>query len=236
MKQYFFSSTAIAFSLLYGVAYAGGVPVFDEQNYEVARSTSQTTSNILSTNKDILSTVQNTLNAVTGQRTNLSQELSQVAVGSGFSVSSMPSLGSIISDGVPNFGSLSSSITSVATKYINGLKLVKNLSGMTNSSFSGDQSYQQLLGTVASISAMVTGVQQAVDQRKTAFQTAAGKVGSAPDIKGSIDQNTQLQVQSGLTMNELVGVMNGAVTSLQAENQRILTDISNTSKVLTYAN
>lgn len=50
----------------------------------------------------------------------------------------------------------------------------------------------------------------------------------------SIDQNTQLQVQTGLTINEMIGVMNGAVGSLQAQNQRRLVDISNTKKALTY--
>ncbi len=56
----------------------------------------------------------------------------------------------------------------------------------------------------------------------------------AEDIKGSIDQNTQLQVQTGLTLNEMIGVLNGGVQSLQAENQRKLTDMSNTRKALQY--
>ncbi|TIR62726.1 MAG: conjugal transfer protein, partial [Mesorhizobium sp.] len=60
-------------------------------------------------------------------------------------------------------------------------------------------------------------------------------IGQAQDIKGSIDQNTQLQVQAGLTINELIGVMNGAVSSLQADNQRRLTDISNSKKALSYS-
>jgi hypothetical protein len=41
-------------------------------------------------------------------------------------------------------------------------------------------------------------------------------------------------VQAGLTINELIGVMNGAVSSLQADNQRRLTDISNSKKALSY--
>ncbi|TIX02922.1 MAG: conjugal transfer protein, partial [Mesorhizobium sp.] len=64
---------------------------------------------------------------------------------------------------------------------------------------------------------------------------AGQNIGQAQDIKGSIDQNTQLQVQAGLTINELVGVMNGAVSSLQADNQRRLTDISNSKKALSYS-
>jgi hypothetical protein len=59
-------------------------------------------------------------------------------------------------------------------------------------------------------------------------------IGKAEDVKGSLDQNTQLQVQSGLTINELIGVMNGVAQSLQAQNQRRLTDMSNSKKALTY--
>ncbi|TIS83807.1 MAG: conjugal transfer protein, partial [Mesorhizobium sp.] len=74
-----------------------------------------------------------------------------------------------------------------------------------------------------------------VQTRKSAFEQAGQSIGQAQDIKGSIDQNTQLQVQAGLTINELIGVMNGAVSSLQADNQRRLTDISNSKKALSYS-
>ena len=70
--------------------------------------------------------------------------------------------------------------------------------------------------------------------RRASFEQAAGQIGQSRDIKGSIDQNSQLQVQTGLTLNELIGTMNGAVTSLQAENQRRLVDISNSKKALSY--
>ncbi|RWD39658.1 MAG: conjugal transfer protein, partial [Mesorhizobium sp.] len=83
--------------------------------------------------------------------------------------------------------------------------------------------------------ALVNGSQKAVTTRRSAFEQAGQNIGQAQDIKGSIDQNTQLQVQAGLTINELVGVMNGAVSSLQADNQRRLTDISNSKKALSYS-
>ena len=41
-------------------------------------------------------------------------------------------------------------------------------------------------------------------------------------------------MQTGLTLNEMIGVLNGGVQSLQAENQRRLTDMSNTRKALQY--
>lgn len=210
------------------------IPVIDSTNYAVAQKTAQTTDKILGTNKEILTTVEETLRAVTGDRGSVASPMKDLAVGNGFTVSSVPSFDSLLSGGVPNFGGLDSNVARVATQFINGLQLVKNLSGQVNSTFSGDKSYEELMRTVLGVAALVSGSQQAVETRKSAFEQAGSQIGQAEDIKGSIDQNTQLQVQAGLTINELIGVMNGAVSSLQAENQRRLTDISNTRKALTY--
>ncbi|WP_341487120.1 type IV secretion system protein [Pararhizobium sp. A13] len=225
-----------AFVLLpLGLALAD-VPVIDRQNYEIAKQTADTTDRILDTNKNILTTVKDTLKAVTGDRGSTAEPLQNLAIGQGFSVSSMPSLDSLIKGGVPDFGNMSGDVSKVATAFINGLQLVKSLSGTENSNFSGDKSYEQLVNTVLGVSALINGSQTATEARRSAFEAAGQQIGKAEDIKGSIDQNTQLQVQSGLTLNEMIGVMNGAVTSLQAENQRRLTDISNSKKALTYGN
>lgn len=228
------SSTLILFLL--PAAALADVPVIDKTNYAVAKQTADTTDKILDTNKNILTTVQDTLKAVTGDRGSTAAPLKDLAIGNGFSVSSIPSFDSILKEGVPNFGSMGGDIAKAATIFINGLQLVKSLSGKENSSFSGDKSYEQLVNSVLSVSALINGSQQAIETRRSAFEQAGSQIGSAQDIKGSIDQNSQLQVQSGLTLNEMIGVMNGAVSALQAENQRRLTDISNTKKALSYGN
>lgn len=220
--------------LLASAAWASGVPVIDGANLKVAKETAMTTDKILNTNKDILSTVEDTLKAVTGDRGGDANQMQNLAVGNGFSVSSMPSFDSIMSGGVPNFGGMGGDISKIATTFINGLQLVKSLSGKSNSGFSSDKSYEELMNTVLGVSALVTGSQKAVTTRRSALEQAGQSIGQSQDIKGSIDQNTQLQVQAGLTINELIGVMNGAVGSLQADNQRRLTDISNSKKALTY--
>jgi len=230
MRRLIISSTII---FVASVAFAD-VPVIDKTNYAVARHTAEATDKILNTNKEILTTVEETLKAVTGDRSSAANPMQNLAVGNGFSVSSIPSFESLLRGGVPNFGGMSSEVAKVATFYINGLQLVKSLSGHANSSFSGDKSYEQLVSTVLGVAALIDGSQHAVETRKSAFEQASGEIGTAEDIKGSIDQNTQLQVQAGLTINELIGVMNGAVSSLQADNQRRLTDISNSKKALTY--
>jgi hypothetical protein len=230
MKRMIITSTAM---LVATAAYAD-IPVIDKTNYAVARQTAETTDKILGTNKEILTTVEETLKAVTGDRGSVAKPMQNLAVGNGFSVASVPSFDSLLQGGVPNFGSMSSEVAKVATVFINGLQLVKSLSGEKHSNFSGDKSYEQLVSTVLGVAALINGSQQAVETRKSAFEQASGQIGTAEDIKGSIDQNTQLQVQAGLTINELIGVMNGAVSSLQADNQRRLTDISNSKKALSY--
>ncbi|MBB3320101.1 MULTISPECIES: type IV secretion system protein [unclassified Rhizobium] len=223
---------AVCLLLASAPAALADVPVIDRTNYQVAKQTAETTDKILDTNKNILTTVQDTLKAVTGDRGSTAAPLKDLAVGNGFSASSIPSLDGILKQGAPNFGSLNGDVARAAATFVNGLQLVKSLSGKDESGFSGDKSYEQLVNTVLGVSALINGSQTALKTRRNAFQQAGAQIGAAEDIKGSIDQNTQLQVQSGLTLNEMIGVMNGAVSSLQAENQRRLTDISNTKKLL----
>ena len=224
----------VAFLLPIASAAFAQVPVIDNANLRVARKTSETTDKILETNRQVLKTAEETLKAVTGDRGNDASPLQNLAVGRGFSVSQLPSFDRLMSGGAANLGSVSPDVAEVATTLINGLKLVKNLSGREDSSFSGDKSYEEMVKTVVGVAALVACSQQAVQTRRTSLEQAGSKIGQAKDIKGSIDQNTQLQVQAGLTINELIGVMNGAVSSLQADNQRRLTDMSNSKKALSY--
>ena len=70
---------------------AADIPVIDKTNYAVARDTAEKTGKILDTNKEILTTVEETLKAVTGDRGGDAGPLKDIAIGNGFSVSSMPS-------------------------------------------------------------------------------------------------------------------------------------------------
>lgn len=213
---------------------AAQVPVIDRANHKIAKQTAETTERILDTNKDILAAVEDTLKAVSGDRANVAGPLQDLAIGQGFSVSEVPPLDGVLAGGTLDLGAGNGEVARAATRFINSLQLVRSLSGQTDSTLPGDRSYKELVRSVASVSALIHGAQTATAMRRSAFESAGRTVGEAADIKGSIDQNTQLQVQSGLTLNEMIGVMNGAVTSLQAQNQRRLTDISNSRKTLSY--
>jgi len=76
------------------------VPVIDAANLTQAQQTASNTQQILTTDQSILSNVQKTLQAVTGNRSSLAQgSLAQMALGGGFSMGQAPSLGSVISQG-----------------------------------------------------------------------------------------------------------------------------------------
>ena len=164
--------TTTAIVVLPIAAALADVPVIDRKNYEIAKETADTTDRILETNKNILATVEDTLKAVTGDRSSNAQPLKNLAIGQGFSVSSLPSLDGMLKNGVPNFGNLSGDVSKLTTTFINSLQLVKSLSGEANSSFPGDKSYEQLVKTVLGVSAMIGGARQATVTRRSAFEAA----------------------------------------------------------------
>lgn len=229
MKIIRLATPMAAATLAASAAYAQ-IPVIDAKNYAVAQQTAKTTDNILDTNREILKTVEETLQAVTGDRSSTSQSMTGLAVGQGFSVASMPDFMNMRGSDGGILGSISPEILGAVSTFINALKLVQNITGQTNSSHSGDLAYQQLVDTVTGVAALVQGTQKAVVSRRSQFEQAGQKIGQAEDIKGSIDQNTALQVETGLTVNEMIGVMNGLAQSVQTENKLELIEMSNTAR------
>lgn len=211
---------------------AQGVPVIDNAVLSQATQTASNTSQIMQTNGQILDQVTKTLQAVTGNRTTGS--LSSVALGSGFNMAGAPNLGDIMGGGTMSWGNLGQ-YGSVASNIINGLNLVKSLTGNSDARLTGsDKAYMGAVNTASALAGMVSGTQASASTRTSAFQSAGQQIGSAADIKGSIDQNSQLQVQTGLTVNELIGVMNGANAALNAQQMQELAGQAAAARVMTF--
>jgi hypothetical protein len=212
------------------------VPTHDQANLMQARETARNTMQIMQSSGNILETVKKTLQAVSGDRTGDAQgSLSQIATGSGFNIGQAPSLGSVMSGGALGFGGLSQDAQQTVSTLINGLQLVKSISGLVNGKkTTSDQSYQSAVNTAATLSGLIAATQSAAGTRTGAFTSAGGMLGSSRDIKGSIDQNTQVQVQTGQTVNELIGVMNNVVTAQNTQVLQRLAAESATSVVMTY--
>lgn len=219
-----------------GLNVSAQVPTHDQANLLQARETARNTLQIMQSSGSILETVKKTLQAVSGDRTGDAQgSLSQIATGSGFNIGQAPSLGSVMSGGDLGFGGLSQDAQRTVSTLINGLQLVKSISGLVNGKkTTSDQSYQSAVNTAATLSGLIAATQSAAGTRTGAFTSAGGMLGSSRDIKGSIDQNTQVQVQTGQTVNELIGVMNNVVTAQNTQVLQRLAAESATSVVMTY--
>ncbi|MDR6100495.1 hypothetical protein QE369_000673 [Agrobacterium larrymoorei] len=208
------------------------VPVIDEATLSQAKQTAKHTAEIMNSNGQILETVNRTLAAVTGNRS--TAEIAGAALGGGFSIGAAPDFSTLIA-GQMAWGQLGT-YGDAATKILNGLNLVKTLSGQTDKAklTRGDKSYQALVNTAAALTATISGLQASTQQRSQAFHAVEGQIGTAPDIKGSIDQNSQLQTQTAQTVNELVGAVNAGNAALNAQQMQELAAQAATAEFMAY--
>lgn len=196
------------------------VPVIDSANLAKAQEIATSTQQILTADRQIMQFTQKTLQAVTGDRSSLAQgSLAQMALGGGFSMAQAPSLGSVISGGALSFAGMGAGSQNIVSTLINGLQLVETLTGLTNGqAHPVDTAYRNSVNVAATLSGLINSTQGAVQSRSSAFTTGSQQIGRAPDLKGSIDQNTQIQVQTGQTINELNGVVNNAAAAANQAN------------------
>ncbi len=206
------------------------VPVIDNANLAKSEEIATRTQQILTSDQAILQSTQNTLAAVTGNRASVTQgSLAQMALGNGFTMANAPSLGSVISGGTLSFTGLGTNSQNIVSTLINGLQLVQSITGGTGAQARPvDTAYQNSVNVAATVSGLINSTQSAVQARSAAFTQGSLQVGQAPDLKGSIDQNTQVQIQIGQTINELNGIVN---TLNAATNQANLDRIAAESAV-----
>ncbi|MBS0530877.1 MAG: conjugal transfer protein [Proteobacteria bacterium] len=210
---------ALAFAA-YASHASAQVPVIDNANLQKAQEIATSTQKILSADQQIMQFTQKTLQAVTGDRSSQAQgTLAQMALGSGFSMAQAPSLGSVISGGALSFAGMGSNSQNIVSTLINGLQLVQTITGLASGqTHPVDTAYKNSVNVAATLSGLINSTQGAVQQRSNAFKQGGQQIGRARDLKGSIDQNTQVQVQTGLTVNELNGVVNNAAAAANQAN------------------
>ena len=212
------------------------VPTIDSANLAKAQEIATTTRSILQADQQIMQFTQKTLQAVTGDRTSQSSPLAQIALGGGgFSMGGAPSLGSVISGGSLSFGGMGGGSQNIVSTLINGLSLVKTISGLINGQTTPmDKSYSQLVNTAGTITGLVDSTQSAVKTRSDSFTSGARQIGQAQDLKGSVDQNSQIMAQTGMTVNELIGAVNNATAAANQPNIDRMSQISQATRALEY--
>ena len=234
MRRWTIGSVATAIMTVNGAV--AQVPVIDSANLTKAQEIATATNSILAADREIMKYTQQTLQAVTGDRSSQAGQLAQLALGGGgFSMGSAPSLSSVISGGSLSFGGMGSGSQNIVSSLINGLQLVKTISGLINGqTTSMDKSYSQLVNTTGTITGLVDSTQSAVQSRSSQFTSGARMIGQAQDLKGSLDQNSQITVQTGLVVNELIGAVNTATAAANQPNIDRMTAISQATRALEY--
>lgn len=196
------------------------VPVIDSANLTKAQQIATSTQQILTADQQILQFTQKTLQAVTGDRSSQAQgSLAQMALGGGFSMAQAPSLGSVISGGALSFAGMGAGSQNIVSTLINGLQLVQTITGLANGQTNPvDTAYKNSVNVAATLSGLINSTQSAMQTRSQAFTQGGQQIGTAQDLKGSVDQNTQVQIQTGQTINELNGVVNNAAAAANQAN------------------
>ena len=211
------------------------MPVIDTANLAQAQAVAANTLAIMQSNQQIQLLTQQVLTATTGDRTSTAGQFGSSALGSGFNVSQAPNLGSILSTGMLSWGSLGSSASQTAASLINGLSLVQSMSGLVNGQLTTqDKSYTTAVNTATALAALIAATQGASQTRQLSFQTASGQIGQASDLKGSIDQNSQLVVQGSQTMNEMIGSINNVLTAQNVRNTQDIALLSSTAEAMAF--
>ena len=227
----------LATALLAGSApYAFALmPVIDAANLAQAQQVAANTLAIMQSNQQIQLLTQQVLTATTGDRTSTAGQFGSSALGSGFNVSQAPNLGSILSTGTLSWGSLGSGASQAAASLINGLNLVESVSGLVNGQpTTQDKSYTTAVSTATALAGLIAATQGASQARQLSFQAASGQIGQAPDLKGSIDQNSQLVVQGSQTMNEMIGSINNVLTAQNLRNTEDIALQSSTAEAMSF--
>jgi hypothetical protein len=193
------------------------IAVIDGANLDVARQNAKNTNSIMASNKDILEKSKQILQSLTGSRDG-ALGIGQMGLGGNMSIAQAPSFGSVLNGGALSFGGLSPEIQKIAGAVINGLQLVKQIQQVTGDQNSAiNTAYTGSVNVASLLSALTSQASQGVTQREQSLQSASGQIGQSEDVKGSVDQNTRMQLENARAVNELIGVQNGAVAALNEE-------------------
>lgn len=211
------------------------IATIDNANLDVARENASNTKSIMDSNKDIQEKSMEILKSLTGNRTaNLG--MASQGLGGGSSIAQAPSFSSVLNGGALSFGGLGGDVQKVAGTIINGLQLVKTLQNVTNGSGSNgtvNDLYSGSVNVMGLLSALNQQASQGIQSRESGLQTATNSIGQSTDVKGSVDENTRMQLESARAVNELIGVQNAAVAAANEDLKQKLTRQSQVTKMLT---
>jgi len=172
------------FSLVVNSASAQ-LATYDAAVHRQTQQVTQHTSEILKSSSEIQKQTEAILKAVSGTRGD-AQSIANAALGGSFNFGQAPSFSDVLGGGAMNWGQLNGDIQKTASALINGLRLVKSLSGKENmaNNSSTQAAYESAIGLTTSLVGIVSGSQTAVtaSSRILLARSAKPKTSKAPLI------------------------------------------------------
>lgn len=208
------------------------VPVNDAENISLSEEIKRLSSQIQQDTSVVKDNTTKTLQAITGDRTQDASQFSKLATGNGFSMGQAPDFSSILSGNQAVFGGIGGQFQNTAAKLINGLNLVKMIADTVKAGeLSGaNQAYSQGINALTTMTALTDAMNSATKDRQNSFMQATQQVGTAQDLKGALEQNTQMVLQGNQTANEAVGSLNNQVMLLNQQYKAALATSSQNLK------
>lgn len=208
------------------------VPVKDKANIAAAEEIARLSKQIQEDTSVVKDNTTKTLQAITGDRTQDAGQFAKLATGDGFSMGQAPDFDSILSGNKAAFGGIGGEFQNTAAKLINGLNLVKMVADtVKGGELSGaNQAYSQGINALTTMTALTDAMNSATKDRQNSFMQATEQIGTAQDLKGALEQNTQMVLQGNQTANEAVGSLNNQVMLLNQQYRAALATSSQNLK------
>ena len=225
--------SALAILGLMGTVAQAQVPVTDAANIKESMQIKELSRQIQSDTSIVKDNTTKTLKAITGDRTQDASQFSNLATGQGFSMGQAPDFASILQGNQSSFGGIGGVFQNNAAQLINGLNLVKSLvDQFEGGATANSKSYDQAVLTLTTMTALTDAMNSSAKQRTNSFQDATEKIGRAQDLKGALEQNTQMVLQGNQTTNEAVGSLNNQVHLLSEQQRAGVAAMSERNKAL----
>lgn len=211
---------------------AAQVPVKDSANISISQEIERLSKQIQEDTSVVKDNTTKTLQAITGDRTQDASQFAKLATGNGFSMGQAPDFNSILSGNQALFGGIGGEFQNTAARLINGLNLVKMVvDTVKGGEMSGaNQAYSQGINALTTMTALTDAMNSATKDRQNFFTQATEQIGSAQDLKGALEQNTQMVLQGNQTANEAVGSLNNQVMLLNQQYKAALATSSQNLK------
>lgn len=224
----------VAFGLTVAAVYPAHaqVPVKDKANIAASEEIARLSKQIQEDTSVVKDNTTKTLQAITGDRTQDAGQFAKLATGNGFSMGQAPDFNSILSGNQAVFGGIGGEFQNTAAKLINGLNLVKMVADtVKGGELSGaNQAYSQGINALTTMTALTDAMNSATKDRQNSFMQATEQIGTAEDLKGALEQNTQMVLQGNQTANEAVGSLNNQVMLLNQQYKAALATSSQNLK------